>query len=217
MIPPLLHGFETQASQYSAVLGPWAYAQLQRLLGSRNFDRWLVREQLRPKPGQRILDIGCGPAEIVAALPRVQYLGLDLNPKYVEAARRRFGNRGRFLCRDVREVRFPEHQRFDLVLVKEVVHHLDDAGAERLMELAATVLTDSGRLVTVDPALDAAERPLARWLIRHDAGGHIREPAAYRGLAESWFEAIDMNVRQDLLRVPYTLAILTCRKPRRSS
>jgi SAM-dependent methyltransferase len=212
----MTHRVETGTSK-SPLSAPWTYSWLQRLLGSRDFNRWFVSEQLRPEPGQRILDMGCGPGDIVALMPRVQYLGLDLDSRCVDVARKRFADRGRFLCMDVREARFPENQRFDLVVAKEVLHHLDDAGAMRVMKIAAMVLTDVGRLVTVDPALDDRQSPLARWLIQHDRGKHVRGPAAYKRLAEPWFAAVEGNVRDDLLRVPYPLAILACSKPRRPS
>ncbi|HEV8095171.1 MAG TPA: class I SAM-dependent methyltransferase, partial [Burkholderiales bacterium] len=56
-----------------------------------------TREYVRPVPGQRIVDIGCGPADIVSELPDgVEYVGIDMSPEYIEAARARFGDRATF-------------------------------------------------------------------------------------------------------------------------
>jgi len=55
--------------------------------------RIYISEYVRPVPGEKVLDIGCGPGDILENLPAVDYLGFDINPKYVEAAKKRFGHR----------------------------------------------------------------------------------------------------------------------------
>jgi SAM-dependent methyltransferase len=57
-----------------------------------------LSEHVRPVPGEKVLDIGCGPGDILENLPAVDYLGFDINLKYVEAAQERFGRRGRFFA-----------------------------------------------------------------------------------------------------------------------
>ena len=42
----------------------------------------------------------CGPADILAFLPEIDYLGIDYLESYIAAARRGFGNRGRSLVAD---------------------------------------------------------------------------------------------------------------------
>jgi hypothetical protein len=94
-----------------------------------------------------------------------------------------------------------------------VIHHLDDARVDRLLDAAAQALAPGGRLVTIDPALAPGQHPLARWFIRRDRGVHMRSPAAYRDLARRRFGAVTLAVRHDLARVPYTHVILECREP----
>ena len=58
----------------------------------------LIKNYLRPSIGDRILDIGCGPADLLSYLPQVEYIGFDANSKYISDAKRRYGNQGTFIC-----------------------------------------------------------------------------------------------------------------------
>jgi SAM-dependent methyltransferase len=169
-----------------------------------------VRDYIRPRAGDRVLDIGCGPADVLEYLPDVDYLGLDLSPKYIESARARFGSRGRFICRSVEEMVIEEPASFDVVMANGVVHHLDDASAMRLYSLAHAALKPAGRFVAVDPAFAEGQSPLARILVKNDRGKFVRTSEAYAALASRVFPEVRVIVRHDLLRVPYTNAILEC-------
>jgi SAM-dependent methyltransferase len=195
---------------------PPAYHLVENALGSPSARRRLVAEHIRPRPAARLLDIGCGPADVLAALPQdVRYFGFDKNPAYVEAARRRGGDRAVLRCLSV-ETADVGGRQFDIVLAMGILHHLDDAAAEALLALAARSLVPAGRFIATDCTLVERQSPVARWLIERDRGEHIRLVAGYAGLAEPWFESVDVRVRGDLLRVPYTHAVLQCAEPRAS-
>jgi ubiquinone/menaquinone biosynthesis C-methylase UbiE len=192
---------------------PRLYELFMRALGSHSSRRHFVEEHLRPAPGDRILDLGCGPGDMVEFLPDVQYVGVDLNPGYIEAAQRRFGDRGEFRCADAREADFPARS-FEIVSVVALLHHLDDEGVRSVFRLASRVLTESGHMVTLDNALLEGQSRIARWLIMRDRGTSIRTTDRYVELAQPFFETVRATTREDLLRVPYTHAILECGGPR---
>src|SRR5262245_64697948 len=89
---------------------PAFYRAFGRLIGGSARETY-VREYLRPVAGERVLDIGCGPGDILAFLPPVRYVGVDLSANYIAAARARYGTRGEFRCEDVADlaVRSEEH------------------------------------------------------------------------------------------------------------
>ena len=111
-----------------------------------------------------MLDIGCGPAEILGELPDdVTYLGFDLSETYIKAAQKRWGARGTFRCAPVDAVTVRELPQVDVVLAVGVLHHLDDGDAERLFTLAGSTLAPGGRVITYDPCFapgQGAVRPL---------------------------------------------------------
>jgi SAM-dependent methyltransferase len=173
--------------------------------------RIYISEYVRPTPGDKVLDIGCGPGEILEDLQAVDYLGFDINPKYVEAARKRFGSRGRFFCGDVGLTAIEEEAAsFDLVLATGVLHHLDDNQAISLFNLARSALKPGGRLVTYDGCFVTGQPKLARFVVSRDRGQYVRESAEYAKLAAQVFPQVRSFVRHDLLRIPYTHVILQC-------
>ncbi len=171
-----------------------------------------VRRHVPARAGDRILDIGCGPADVLASLPHgVHYEGFDSSPRYIERARRRFGDRGTFRCERVDEASLEAPGEYDLVLAYGVLHHLDDGEASALFRLAKRALKPAGRLITTDPCLVPGQSAIARFVISRDRGQNVRDPVGYLNLARSVFSNLDAQVRHDLLRIPYTHLILDCR------
>src|SRR6516165_10480937 len=168
-----------RASIYSLLNLPFVY-RLFRTLVRGNGCSIYVSEYVRPVPGEKLLDIGCGPGDILEALPAVDYLGFDINPKYVQAAQKRFGRRGRFFSGDVGLTAIDrEAASFDLVLATGVLHHLDDNHAVSLFKVARRALKPGGRLITYDGCFVAGQPKLARFVVSRDRGQYVRESAEY--------------------------------------
>ena len=190
---------------------PAVYLWLQRVLGGDSVHRHVVENHIRPRPGDRILDIGCGPAQILTHLADIEYVGVDLNPRYIASARNRFGHRGTFLCQSVSEMLVDQPHSFDRVIAHGLIHHLDDVEAGRLFEIAATALKPGGCFVTVDGCFVPGQSPVARLMLRNDRGKHVRSEDGYLALARRAFNDVRPTIRHDLLRSPYTHLILECR------
>jgi SAM-dependent methyltransferase len=195
---------------YSFLTFPSVY-RLFRAIVKGNACQIYISEYVRPVPGEKVLDIGCGPGDILEDLPAVDYLGFDINPKYVEAAQKRFGHRGRFFCGDVGLTAIDkEAASFDLALATGVLHHLDDKHALSLFKVARRALKPGARLVTYDPCFAAGQPKLRRFVVSQDRGQYVRESAEYVKLAAQVFPQVTSFVRHDLLRIPYTHVILKC-------
>jgi SAM-dependent methyltransferase len=170
----------------------------------------IVYSYLRPWSGARILDIGCGTAAILDYMPRVTYVGLDLSKQYIHMAQARYGDRATFYACDVGELATRVHESFDLILACGLLHHLDDGSAKTLFADSRLLMTSNGRLVTVDGSWVQGQSSIARFLLSLDRGRNVRSPEAYGSLARQSFSQVKVQVRHDLLRIPFTLCFLEC-------
>jgi SAM-dependent methyltransferase len=186
---------------------PQLYELWSQVAGAEHGRSTLVRDHVRPDPGARVLDLGCGPGELVRYLGDVEYVGVDINPEYIAQAKRVHGRRAEFRIGDATALD-ADLRGFDVVVAFGVLHHLDDAAAHRALQNAATALEPSGRVVTVDPVLSPGQPWLARRLILWDRGTNVRSEDGYVRLAETVLADVQTTVRSDLLRLPYTHCIL---------
>ena len=69
-------------------------------------------------------------------------------------------------------------------------------------------------MFTNDPCLMPGQSRIARAVIQRDRGMNVRSPEGYRALAEPYFGEVRADVRHDLLRIPYSHALLTCAEPK---
>lgn len=192
---------------------PVVYSSFQSLMGAHKGRQRFVADFVRPFPGMKILDIGCGPADILGYLPAVDYHGFDISESYIAQARARFGQRGSFHCKQLRPADLAALPLFDVVLGIGLLHHLDDAVADGLLWLARRALKADGRFLTVDPCLDAGQNRIARFLVRSDRGQNVRDRVGYETLVGKVFAATRVEIRHQAW-IPYTHCFMECQDRR---
>lgn len=200
--------FETTRS----LLAVPAVYRLWNWLARGSAEAKFVKEYVKPKPNDRVLDIGCGPGNMVPYLPSVDYVGFDASESYIKTARKKYRDRGTFICELVSKQSLEERASFDIALASGILHHLDDAEALQLFELAWTALKPGGRLISMDGCFVDDQSYFARWFISRDRGKFVRTPEEYVKIASQVFSKVEVNIRHDLLRIPYTLLILECHR-----
>lgn len=189
------------------------YDAFQALVGAAPARRRISSEFFRAVPGMIVVDVGCGTADTLSFLPTgVVYYGFDLAQTYIDTARSRFGDGGTFQCADVTTLGANDLPLCDLAIAFGVLHHLEDDGVRNLLENLYDRLATGGRLVTIDPAFQPGQSAIARALIRRDRGQNVRDAAGYLALTPTRFSRRDVFVRHDLLRIPYTHAIIESTK-----
>lgn len=191
---------------------PAVYSAFQSLMGAHAARQRVVKEFIRPFEGMKLLDIGCGPADILGYLPgHIEYHGFDISADYITQARRKFGARGQFHNRHLGTEDLRDLPAFDLVLASGLLHHLDDADALGVIRLAAQALKPGGRLLTIDPCLEPSQNPIARFLVVNDRGRNVRDRAGYAALAAAAFRSPRVEVRHQAW-IPYTHCFMECVK-----
>jgi SAM-dependent methyltransferase len=120
---------------------------------------------------RRVLDLGCGPGINTHHFSGADYLGVDINPRYIESAERR--HKRRFVASDAAEFVTSASERFDFILVNSFLHHIDSAGTAQILSNLRRLLTNDGHVHILDLVLP--EKPsVSRFLARADRGRFSR-------------------------------------------
>src|ERR1700738_654209 len=114
---------------YSLITIPSIHKMLMFSLGADRAITRYVNDVLQPKAGIKMLDVGCGTANILAYLPSLDYTGIDLNETHIAFARQHYGDRGRFIVGNAANDLKQDEKTFDLINVSALLHHLDDGEA----------------------------------------------------------------------------------------
>jgi SAM-dependent methyltransferase len=192
---------------------PFLYNLFQDAIGGNALRRRFIQGHVRAKTGDKVIDIGCGPAQILPWLPDVEYLGFDVNRAYIASAKRRHRGKGTFVLGDAKSLW--DDSRFrnaDIVIGLGILHHLGDGDAAHCIRFAHHALKHGGRFVCLDACWVANQGNLSRYVMSRDRGQNVRTEQAYRHLAAKVFKKVDSWVDTKPMRIPYVTVVLECQK-----
>jgi SAM-dependent methyltransferase len=188
---------------------PYIYLALQALMGGHASRKLFSKKYIKPFSGMNILDIGCGPAEILRCLPKVNYYGFDISEEYIKRAKNNFGASGKFTCKNLNNDDLKELPSFDVSLALGLIHHLNDDEVIELLKLAKSSLKPGGRLICLDPCWEKNQGMIAKLLISFDRGQNVRDKTGYEKLIAEVFEKYQIEIRHTEW-IPYTHCIIEC-------
>jgi ubiquinone/menaquinone biosynthesis C-methylase UbiE len=192
---------------------PFVYNLLQDAIGGNALRRRFIQSQVRANSGDKVIDIGCGPAQILPWLPDVEYLGFDINPSYIASAERTHGEKGTFVVGDTKSLwDDPRFRDADIVIGLGILHHLDDEDAAHCIRFAHRALKPMGRFVCLDACWIPNQGYLSKYVISQDRGQNVRTEQAYRDLAAQVFKTVGTLVDTKPLRIPYVTVVIDCQK-----
>lgn len=163
-----------------------------------------------PSENCRILDLGCGPGDIIRHLKSSYYIGIDINPRYILDANKRFSGRGEFKVWEYGASPYLSDKSFDIVMANNVLHHLHDLEADSLLSTAICSLKTGGSFFSIDPCFRVGQSKFERFIMSLDRGEHIRFVDNYKELVKNYFTNVSVFVIYNSLRVPFSHIVMKC-------
>ena len=171
-----------------------------------------VINSVNANPEDRILDVGCGAANILAQLPRGKRLGVDLSRFMVERARERLKSDAEVMLGDAEQLPFPS-QSFDRVIASSLFSHVlhpDKVAAEikRVVKPGGRIIVSVSDEAQIEKGLRWAKALLLeRFFVGAAAPGQVRvyntEYHLHHFSLKRMREVMGTNVREiSLRRVP---------------
>lgn len=191
---------------------PQFYTLWQKFVGDYKLRKIYCKDYVKAKEGNRILDIGCGPANMVEYLPKnIDYVGFDDSKLYIDNAKKKFPNSENYSF-FAQRVNFAQNfeGKFDIIMANAVLHHIDDIEAEKLISFASANLKPYGRFITLDGCFTQNQSIIKKWLLENDRGRFVRTKEDYFKLFSKYFSEIKISIREDLYNIPYTIIIFEC-------
>ena len=161
------------------------------------------------RPGDRLLDVGCGTAQLLGAvrdrMPSVELVGVDPSAEMLSVARSRLARTRRLVAGRAESLPFPDGT-FDWVVSTSVFHYLRQP--QRALAEFQRLLKPSGGLVITDWCDDYLACKLCDALLRVFSRAHFHtytRSQCERLLRESSFESIVI----DRYRISWIWGLMT--------
>ena len=143
----------------------------------------------------KVLDIGCGPAEILRYLDnKVEYYGIDY-------AKKRFNKRGVFIKSIYTRKLSLKLPKFDYVIMSGFLHHLNDSQVKKILSNIKLNIHHSSKVLSLDPVYIKNQNKIAKMIIDLDRGNNVRNVANISKLIK------DYSIKKKIIfqkYIPYT-------------
>ena len=196
---------------YNLINNPFVYRLIQKLMSGTSFRKKIVQKNIKNKKF-KILDIGCGPAEILDYIPECEYYGYDIDKRAINFARKKYSNNNHhFFCKKFNESELFRLPKFDFIILFGILHHLDNKEAKIILNLCKKKMKKNSKLLTEDPILVENQNIIARFLINRDRGLNVRKKKEYLSLLKPHFKYLNAKITNQLF-IPYTWFSVICKK-----
>lgn len=188
---------------------PVVYDLWQIVAGDKRRHKIMINDYIGPTKGKSVLELGCGTADLLQYLEPSNYIGIDMDESYIAYSKKRYANRkeAAFHVMDLNEYAQVCKQKFDIILMIGVVHHISDNEVKECFARARELLSDGGVLIAADGVYVKAMSAFEHWLLDMDRGDYVRDLAAYKRLHEEFFDEVHCDVRKDLMNLPFYIVV----------
>jgi ubiquinone/menaquinone biosynthesis C-methylase UbiE len=175
-----------------------------------------IAQQLDLRPGNKVLDVGCGTGTLTLALARVVGPegwagGVDASSQMIAAAATKATRKHlptRFQVATAQDLPFPDGS-MDAVVTSLMIHHLPAVDRPQAAAELLRVLRPSGHLLIAE--FQAPTRRVSRAIVRH-LFGHAMADTDLDAIVDLTVNTGAINVQHLQTRVPW-LGLVHARKP----
>ena len=195
------------------ILGnPYGYRLFQKMNGANKMRRILSSEYIKAKSTDYVLDVACGTADIRPFLNECNYTGIDISEEYISYDRKVYLDSD-FICKDLNQYIGETEQKYDIIILIGVLHHLTDEEVRECLKKLPLILHTKGRIVTMDGAYVNGLSPFERMLLSADRGKYVRKIGHWKRIFDEVMPDAEYEIRKDLLYLPYNQVLFTWEKP----
>lgn len=203
---------ESQSNKglYKLLNFAFVYNTWQAFVGGGKARKTIAKKYIRAKPGEKLLDIGCGTGNYFVELEKgVKYVGYDVSEQYIEFARKRYEDEpnAKFHCVGVNDLEELDTD-FDIAITIGLLHHLHDEEAAKVIEVAFNHLRPGGRYMLLEPTWTPNQKPIDKFLNKMDRGKMIRTPEAYSEFMSQYFSDFEYKIDVSLYNFPISVCVI---------
>lgn len=185
---------------------PFFYDLVELLLGMDFYKT--AQNKIIKYPHQSVIDIGCGTGKILNYLKPENYLGLDINEKYLNYAKKRCQRSGViFLTQDAAKINKIDGC-YDLLLMINFIHHLSTKELRTVLQRILKNVNFS-RMIVIDGQPDCGI--LTKLLEKTDQGNHFRNLKQITDIYKNYFDVAEAYVVKKFYWL-YKYSIIVARK-----
>lgn len=180
---------------------PTLYHLSQKFFLADNFRKKLLKK-LITKKNIDVLDIGCGPGNMINYLSFNRYFGFDTDKKYIEFAKKKYLD-CIFFCEKFTKLSLKKISKVDVVILFGVLHHISNDEVLDLIKNLKLALKKIQKIIILDPVYVKNQNKIAKFLIDNDRGDFVRTEKGYLDLFKKSRTTFTHKIYNQKI-IPYT-------------
>ena len=188
---------------------PRIYNLYQSLIGANAYLRCFSEAFIKTEKGSRILDMGCGTANIVSFFSsEIEYIGIDFSQKYIDYASKKYAKQT-FLCCNICE-KNQLNGTFDIVISKGVMAGLTDEQLLKMFDVIVSLSDKKTRIILSDMNYHKNASFLEKFFECHERNKELRSKDDYVKLIGKKFNIDKITELNNVYRIPYSRIVFEC-------
>ena len=181
-------------------------------MSGTSFRNSIIKKNIT-KNNLKILDIGCGPAQILEHIPKCDYYGYDIDQQIYSIRQKKISIKKiiHFYCKKFNKTELKKLPKFDFIIFFGILHHLSNKEVYEILKLCKKIMKKNSNLLTEDPIFLENQNVIAKFLIKKDRGLNVRKKQEYINLLKKHFKKIKNKVTHQYF-IPYTWFTTVCSK-----